>query len=207
MIDIRSSIKYDIDSILEDYPEAKSFANDLYGLAHTWINEYVSWLDSFISELKTISGSTIETAYELGTKCGKRVFEELRRERSMAANANSEPNQARRTAKYLYATLRSHAVMQEFLDRGFRDHTSIFPVINFHLYQTSASRLTLDKTVLELKNDIKKIDSRCNQIDALTSKVQRLSGNNGGGAGNNGGAGRGRGGGRGGNTSPSGDAE
>jgi hypothetical protein len=112
---------------MEDFPEAKSFANDLYGLAHAWINEYVSWLDSFISGLKTISGCTIEAAYELGTKCGKRVFEELRHERRVAANANSEPNQMRRIAKYLYAVVRCHATMQEFLDRGFRDHTSIFP--------------------------------------------------------------------------------
>ena len=200
LVDIRSSIKYDIDSILEDFPEAKSFANDLHGLAHTWINEYVSWLDSFISELKTISGCSIEAAFELGTKCGKRVFEELRRERSMAANANSEPSQARRTAKYLYATLRAHTLMQEFLDRGFRDHSSIFPVINFHLYQTTVSRITVDKHVLDLKNDIKKIEARCNQIDTLSSKVQKLT--NPSGTGSQGGAGRGRGGGRGGNSSP-----
>lgn len=202
LIDIRSSIKYDIDSVLEDFLEAKNFANDLHGLTHTWINEYVSWLDSFISELKNISGCTIEAAFELGTKCAKRVFEELRRERSMAANANSEPNQARRTAKYLYATLRSQALMQEFLDRGFRDHPSILPVINFYLYQTTASRITLDKHVLDIKNDIKKLDGRCNQIDTLSSKVQKLS--NPGGNTNQGGAGRGRGGGgRGGNGSPS----
>ena len=204
LIDVRSSIKHDIDSILEEHPEAKSFANDIHGLTHTWIMEYVSWLDSFITELKTISGCTIEDAYELGTKCGKRVFEELRRERSMAANANAEPNVARRTAKYLLATLRAHALMQEFLDRGFRDHTSIFPVINFHLYQTTASRITLDKYYLELKTDMKRIDARCNQIDTLSSKVQKLSTTPGGAGG---GGGRGRGGRGGSNNQTANDPE
>jgi hypothetical protein len=178
LVDIRNSLKYDIHTTLDAFPEARSFANDLHGLAHTWISELCGWLDSFYLELKQISGCTTEEAWDLVTKCGKRVFEELRRARNMAANANTEPDAIKKTAKYLYAVLQAHVVMAEFVERGFRDHKSIFPVINFHLFQSTAARATVDNFIKEVRNEVKKIDVRCNQIDSLQAKLQKLSGGN-----------------------------
>jgi hypothetical protein len=74
MIDIRGFLKYDINSTLYEFPQACSFANDLHGLAHTWVSEFCGWLESFYLELKQVSGCSNEEAWDLVTKCGKRVF-------------------------------------------------------------------------------------------------------------------------------------
>ncbi len=64
--------------------------------------------------------------------------------------------------------------MAEFIERGFRDHKAIFPIINFHLFQTTAAKATADKFMTDMKNETKRLDTRCNQIDSLQSKVQKL---------------------------------
>jgi hypothetical protein len=86
-----------------------------------------------------------------------------------------ESNLNRKSAHYLYAIVSCHQEMQRFLDKGFRNHESIFPIINFHLFQASASRTTLDKFVTDFHKDIKRIETRCNQIDTLQAKMNKLT--------------------------------
>ncbi len=58
--------------------------------------------------------------------------------------------------------------MALLIERGFR---AIFPVLNFHRFQSTTTRITVEKFMTDIRNDIKKMDARCNQIDALQSKV------------------------------------
>jgi hypothetical protein len=75
----------------------------------------------------------------------------------------------------MYTVVLSHQEMQGFLNKGFRNHESIFPIINFHLFQTSASNATLTKFMSDIKNGLKKVDTPCNQIDALEAKLSKLN--------------------------------
>ncbi len=84
----------------------------------------------------------------------------------------------KKSARYLYATVLSHQEMQSFINKGFRNHESIFPIINFHLFQSSASKVSVTKFMAKVKNDIKKMDTRCNQIDTLQAKLAKLTSNN-----------------------------
>jgi hypothetical protein len=174
MVDIRGSLMHDINTMLSAHPEARSFATDLHGLSHTFVSNYCTFLSNFYAEMRQASGCGSEEAWTLTTKAGKVVFEEFRRVRNIAANANTEPDQVKKTAKYLYATIRSHGVMAEFIERGFRDHKAIFPIINFYLFQTTAAKTTVDKFMVDIRNEMKRLDTRCNQIDSLQSKIQKL---------------------------------
>ena len=174
MIDIRGTLMHDINTMLATHPEARSFATDLHGVAHTFVSNYCTFLSNFYAEMRQASGCGSEDAWNLTTKVGKVVFEELRRVRNMAANANTETDQVKKTAKYLYAIILSHGVMYEFIERGFRDHKAIFPIINFHLFQTTAAKATVDKFMSDIRTEMKRLDTRCNQIDSLQSKIQKL---------------------------------
>jgi hypothetical protein len=122
-----------------------------------------------------ISGCTSNEAWEVTGKCGKQVFEVFREIRNIAGNANMETDLNRKAARYLYANVSCHQEMQRFLDKGFRNHESIFPIINFHLFQSSASRTTLEQFISTITKDIKRIETRCNQIDTLQGKLQKLT--------------------------------
>lgn len=60
--------------------------------------------------------------------------------------------------------------MQDYVGRGFRDHQSIFPVINYHLFRSSVTKSTFDKH----KQALQKLELRCNQIDSLQGKIAKL---------------------------------
>lgn len=117
-----------------------------------------------------MSETGADDAWELASHCVKRIFEELRRIRATAANASVEADPVMKCAKDLWAVLQSHQLMQEYVDRGFRDHRSIFPVINYHLFNTSVSRAAFDKH----KQAVVKLETRCNLIDSLQAKVAKL---------------------------------
>jgi hypothetical protein len=75
----------------------------------------------------------------------------------------------------MYAVVLSHQEMQGFLNKGFHNHESIFPIIYFHLFQAGTSKATLTKFVTDIKNDLKKDDTWCNQIDTLQAKLSKLN--------------------------------
>jgi hypothetical protein len=49
--------------------------------------------------------------------------------------------------------------MAELIEREFRDHKAIFPVLNFHRFQSTATRITVEKFMTDIRNDIKKMDA------------------------------------------------
>lgn len=83
----------------------------------------------------------------------------------------------RKSARYLWlwAVLQSHQVMLDFTAKGFQDHPAIFPVINFHLFQITASKVSVEKFIADARADLKNMGVRCNQIDALQAKLQKLA--------------------------------
>jgi hypothetical protein len=175
LTNVNRTIKFDISSLLRDHHEARSLANDLHGLAVSFVGEYLNWIDNFYLELMQISGCTSDEAWEVTGKCGKQVFEVFREIRIIAGNANMETDLNRKAARYLYAIVSCHQEMQHFLDKGFRNHESIFPIINFHLFQAGASRSSLEQFVTTINKDIKRMETRCNQIDTLQGKLQKLT--------------------------------
>jgi hypothetical protein len=172
---VNRTIKFDISNLLHDHHEARSLANDLHGLSVSFVGEYLNWIDNFYLELMQISGCTSDEAWEVTGKCGKQVFEIFREIRNIAGNANMETDSNRKAARYLYAIVSCHQEMQRFLDKGFRNHESIFPIINLHLFQASASRTTLEQFISSINKDVKRIEARCNQIDTLQGKLQKLT--------------------------------
>lgn len=67
------------------------------------------------------------------------------------------------------------------IDHSFCEHASIFPVINYHMFSTIVSHASLDKLKQDMQASLRALDTRCNQIDVLSTKVNCL-----GGTGNNG---------------------
>ncbi len=122
-----------------------------------------------------------EESWELMTHRGKCLFEEMCHMCNMAANSNLECHPIWKCAKYLWAVIQVHKLMQEYIDHSFCEHASIFPVINYHMFSTIVSCASLDKLKQDMQASLRAFDARCNQIDVLSTKDNCL-----GGTGNNG---------------------
>jgi hypothetical protein len=83
------------------------------------VASFCTWIDDFYRELCKVSNCTDPEGWDLASKCGKRFFEELREVRSIAANANTEKDPVRKSARYLWAVLQAQQVMQDFTTKGF----------------------------------------------------------------------------------------
>lgn len=63
-----------------------------------------------------------------------------------------------------------------FFEEGFGNHRYIFPIINFHIFQSMASKTQVDKSISDMQKEIKQLCTSCNQIDKLQLKVQNING-------------------------------
>lgn len=168
--DKRISLMFDFDTLLEGFPTAKSLASDLHFAAHSFVTEMCSWVDAFYLELISTADASPEEAWELLSACVKKIFEELRRPRASAANAASERDGPSKCAKYLWAIIQAHQVMKSFTDQRFRNHPSIAPVINVHVFKTRVTKALFDKLAARMKV----LETKANQLDSFNNRLRSV---------------------------------
>ena len=59
--------------------------------------------------------------------------------------------------------------MGEYIDRGFRDHATIFPVINYHLFNTAVTKASLSR-------QLKVYDALAGRIKTLEQQAAKRGG-------------------------------
>lgn len=144
-------------------------------LAHAMANQaytrwtlYASWKNSDYARFVTTSGCTSLEAWMLTCECALGFFEEHRKVRLLAEEAEDEDNPIVRCAMYLWASLQSRRVLQEFVRSYFRGHHVMAPIINLHLFQHWVPLTTYD--ALDVK--FKKLEGLVSRMKATLDKVQ-----------------------------------
>ena len=56
-------------------------------------------------------------------------------QRNAGGDAGSIEDRVKRGAVYMWLTLQTHRVMKEYIQARFREHTSIAPMLNIHLFK------------------------------------------------------------------------
>mmetsp|Transcript_6937 Transcript_6937/g.10101 ORF Transcript_6937/g.10101 Transcript_6937/m.10101 type:complete len:432 (-) Transcript_6937:2302-3597(-) len=168
--DLRRTLGNDIDSYFVDNPEARMLAMELLSLSCGFISEMCNWIDTFFHELVNLSGVTKEEAWQLIAACIKKFFEDFRTVRSPAANASLDKDASNKCSKYLWAVLQVHDIMKEYREKRFRGHPSIAPVVNFHVFQTSVTKVAFD----ELNSRMVALSSKFSAFDSLQGRVAKL---------------------------------
>jgi hypothetical protein len=160
MEDLKLQLYQDINTFFGDqFYEARVLANDMHSKSQMFVAEMANWMDVFYQELLTTSEASEEEAWELVSACIKKIFEDLRRVRAVAANATSEVDPSSKCATFMWAIIQSHRVMKEFLDMRFRNHPSIAPVIILHVFKTRVTRVAYTNNLKRLEGRIAKLEN------------------------------------------------
>jgi hypothetical protein len=154
-----------------DSPEAAGLAKELLYRSRKFVND----LGNFISQdyaFWLAKGYAKSGSWELTCCSVRRLYEDIHQVRIIARDIRDLEDPASTTALVLWATLRTHVVMEEYTRRNFYEHPSILAVIARHL----AANHTKPDDSLEVK--MRKLEEkmleqkRC--IDSLESRLARV---------------------------------
>ena len=105
--------------------EAQSMAKELLNDSLSMANELVTYLSTSFQDTRDTQRFDDKQAWELTAKCVKRIFTELADVRIVARDGIRVGEEWETAARCLYATLKAHKVMREFMRLDIKNHPSI----------------------------------------------------------------------------------
>jgi len=152
-------------------PEAAGLAKESLYRSKKFVND----LGNFISQDYSFwlaKGYTKAGSWELTCCSVRRLYEDIHQVRIIARDVRDLEDPASTTALVLWATLRTHVVMEEYTRRNFYEHPSISAVITRHL----AANHTKPDDSLEarMKRIEEKVSEQERRIHSLESRLVRV---------------------------------
>ena len=147
---------------------AHKLSNALLNDAHSSWQRFVDKVEGFQKLMCTTkfgrhpSNVEVELCWEVSLKLVKCVVEELGKVRSPARSAHALTGHPR-VAKFMYAALQAHRVLQEFEKCDYFRHPKFAPILQLHMFDTyvQKSAVTLVTTrLLSLEQDNKRFKNR-----------------------------------------------
>jgi len=164
-----------IAATLEDAPEARDLALELLYRSKKFALDLCSFMQRD-ADFWRHKGYTKQAAWELTCLSVRRIFEDIHVVRVVGRDSRDLRNPASTATQVIWATLRSHLVMDEYTRRNFVEHPSISAVIARHL----ASHHVMPDDALETK--LRKLEEKVTKMaikqDNLESRVARLEAKN-----------------------------
>lgn len=170
MTDVETQLSSAIDTILENYHEARTVASQCLFKSKRFVVDLCSFMTK--DYFKWIArGHSKQEAWNMSSLCVCRVFEEIHLERVVARDIYDPNNLEFTTAKMLWATWKVHRVMETYLRHHFYEHPSISAVLARHLADNYIKHDT--SQLATLAKDLKSLTVR---VDKLDGKGDRLAG-------------------------------
>jgi precorrin-2 methylase len=111
-------------------------------------------------------GHTKKEAWRMACKEVLRVFEEMQSARCVARDSRDGDDTDYTTATMIFATLKCHGVMTEYVQAHFLEHPSISAVLARHLADNyTKPDDNQGKKLATLQGLVEKLTQRCNKIE------------------------------------------
>ncbi len=171
LINLDTQLNSAISVAFRDLPDAAALAKELLYRS----KKFVTDLSNFISQdfnFWRAKGYDKKSSWELTCCSVRRLYEDIHQVRIIARDVRDLDDMGATTSLILWATLRSHKVMEDYTRRNFYEHPSISAVIARHL----AANHTKPDDALELR--VRKLEDRLQdysrRFDQLESRLVRL---------------------------------
>lgn len=146
----------------------------------SFVNDFSAFMTRYYTELLASKSYTKDQAWALISRCVKRCFSDMSDVRSTARDARDADSPLSTATQYLWAILRTHQTMGEYLRRNFEDHPSFASVITRFVtnnsFQSDFKSLEsrVDKVEAALKKVNSRIDTVFNRLDKMQTKLDSL---------------------------------
>jgi hypothetical protein len=155
-----------IDSVLERESIAYAIANMALTEAVAWIEGFIVFLDDYHRDLTKAKFGT-KKAWNVATRLGKRIFEEIATPRNGVSNSFEAGNNEQVCQKIFWAVVRSHDLMARYKRNGFKDDPTVSAeLVKFMAINTGFE--ALDTLVIKVKTM---------EADVAASKREALAAN------------------------------
>mmetsp|Transcript_24659 Transcript_24659/g.35382 ORF Transcript_24659/g.35382 Transcript_24659/m.35382 type:complete len:538 (+) Transcript_24659:814-2427(+) len=185
---VDSQLGAEINTVFRDFPEAAGLARECLFRSKIFIAELCQFITNDLEFWVGRRYSRID-AWALVCQSIRRIFEEIHSERVYGRHVKSTDDDVT-AAKYLWAVLKAHKVMQEFSTRDFTKHPSISAVVARHLamnHMKPDEDKKLEAQVRHCETSLKDLARRFDTLDSrVTNKLGKLDGGGGGGGGKGG---------------------
>ena len=160
--DIESVIRGHIDDSLtrHGHHEAAALAREMLSESMKFVTKLSAYMTDTCRDLTERSGFLPEDAWLLTTQVVARVFKAMNTARSEIRSVTAKSSPTRNTAKVLFALLRVHDVMKEFLGQEIKNH----PSISSEYVKFLASHMGY-KDVLAVKKKLEAVEKRTSDTD------------------------------------------
>ena len=157
---------------------ARTLALECLQRAIQFVNELSNYITRFHAELINSGSFTPEQCWQLVSRCIKRCFHDMGAIRVTAKDGRLEDDPIKTATTYIWGTLRTHTVMQEYIKYNFEDHPAFASVITRFVtnnnYQSNIRSLAdkvekQDKAIIALG---KRVDTLYNRMSNVEKKVE-----------------------------------
>jgi len=171
LINVDTQLSTAIDVAFRDYIEAATLAKELLYRSKKFVNE----LSNFMSQdfhFWRAKGYDKVASWELTCCSARRLYEDIHQVCIIARDVRDLDDAHSTASLILWATIRSHKIMEDYSRRNFYEHPSISAVIARHL---AANHTKPDGTV---EVGVRKLEEAVQQysrkFDSLESRIARL---------------------------------
>lgn len=171
LINVDTQISTAINVAFCDLPDAAALAKELLYRSKKFVNE----LSNFMSQdfhFWRAKGYDKKSSWELTCCSVRRLYEDIHQVRIIARDVRDLEDMDATSSLILWATIRTHKIMEDYSRRNFYEHPSISAVIARHL----AANHTKPDDSLELR--VRQMEDKLSQyvrkFDQLESRISRL---------------------------------
>jgi len=169
--DAKLAIDADINNRLEEGSFANMLAQNCLASSITFTDGFFLFLDTMYKDLTTSSGFTKKKAWALTTSIGHRICREVHKESgSLARSLNLAKGDTQRNVlcvQMVWAVLRSHKKMAEYVRCQFKDHHTV--ASEYTKFLATNSGFELVESLQAQLNDFKK------ELDAMKKSTSTLA--------------------------------
>ena len=166
-----------IQNAFDDFTSpARSLALECLQRSIQFVNEISNYMTRFHAELISSGSFSPDQCWQLVCRCVKRCFQDMGSTRVIAKDGRLVNDPLGTATTYIWGTLRTHSIMQEYLKYNFEDHPAFASVITRFVtnnnYQSSLKGLTdrLEKQEKGLSALSKRVDTLYNRVSVLEKK-------------------------------------
>jgi hypothetical protein len=171
LINVDTQLSTAIDVAFRDYIEAATLAKELLYRSKKFVNE----LSNFMSQdfhFWRAKGYDKVASWELTCCSARRLYEDIHQVCIIARDVRDLDDAHSTASLILWATIRSHKIMEDYSRRNFYEHPSISAVIARHL---AANHTKPDGTVeVRVRKLEEAVQQYSRKFDSLESRIARL---------------------------------
>jgi hypothetical protein len=132
MNDVSYQLDTNIKQVYHNHSKARQLAIDCVTAAKRFVIDLVAFISQEYATWQT-RGFTKKEAWRVVCQIVRRIFEDLESARVSACHVRDKGNMDYTTASIVFATLKCHEVMQQYVQHQVQEHPAVSSVITRHL--------------------------------------------------------------------------